>query len=575
MNSLLKSKWPLFILLVLVIAGCKKDDDAGDGPSTDVLASSFQYTIDANDFLTVKFDNFSANFTSSSWDFGDGNTSADESPTHTYAEAGDYTVTLTVSDGTDSKESSKSFTLTDPNAQATLLAGTGSKTWYLQREGIALGIGPAPGATEWWSFGTVTNAGSFTNLGDRPCILDDSWTFNSDGTVDFVSGGTIFIDSEGNGGWLGPGVDESCADDTDAGNMTSINGDDLTSFASGGDYNYTYDAAAGTLQVDGSGFYIGLPNKTSVGDNFLPLTSKTYGVAKLKEGAIADTLHVFLNDGDGTNTWNFFLVSYDNDADLPDIPGAPSATAGFTYSTNGLEVSFTNSSTSATDYSWEFGDGGTSADADPTHTYATEGTYDVTLMATGAGGSNSITQSVAVSSTTFSAAVLSSAAGKVWKLDGANSYFVGEGPGGNNYWPGVDAATVDVRACQFDDEFIFFDNGTMEFASQGEVWAEGYMGGSDACVADGDLVAPYDVCGSGTHAFTASTSQITVNGAGAYVGFNKPYNGAELDGVTAPPSTITYDVIGYEAAGNIERITITINYGMANDYWTMRMISEN
>ncbi|MBI2954328.1 MAG: tandem-95 repeat protein, partial [Chloroflexi bacterium] len=58
-----------------------------------------------------------------------------------------------------------------------------------------------------------------------------------------------------------------------------------------------------------------------------------------------------------------------------------------------LAVTFTN--TSAGDYSsssWSFGDGGTSADANPVHTYNTAGTYTVTLMTTGPGGANTITR---------------------------------------------------------------------------------------------------------------------------------------------------------------------------------------
>jgi hypothetical protein len=36
-----------------------------------------------------------------------------------------------------------------------------------------------------------------------------------------------------------------------------------------------------------------------------------------------------------------------------------------------------------TDWSWDFGDGQTSTDRNPTHTYATPGLYDFTLTVTG------------------------------------------------------------------------------------------------------------------------------------------------------------------------------------------------
>lgn len=51
-----------------------------------------------------------------------------------------------------------------------------------------------------------------------------------------------------------------------------------------------------------------------------------------------------------------------------------------------LLVEFTNNSSGADSYEWDFGDGFTSTEIEPTHTYSNTGTYAVTLTATGLAG---------------------------------------------------------------------------------------------------------------------------------------------------------------------------------------------
>ncbi len=75
--------------------------------------------------------------------------------------------------------------------------------------------------------------------------------------------------------------------------------------------------------------------------------------------------------------------------------------AGFNFSPanpiTGNEVSFTNTSQNATSYQWSSVPAGfSSTQANPKYTFATAGSYEVTLVATGAGGVNQISKTVAV-----------------------------------------------------------------------------------------------------------------------------------------------------------------------------------
>jgi len=75
--------------------------------------------------------------------------------------------------------------------------------------------------------------------------------------------------------------------------------------------------------------------------------------------------------------------------------------ADFTYSpanpTAGTQIQFTDKSTgNITSWSWQFGDGGTSSQKNPTKTYSTAGSYNVKLTVSDGTTSNSMTQTVTV-----------------------------------------------------------------------------------------------------------------------------------------------------------------------------------
>ena len=73
--------------------------------------------------LRVEFSNSSLRFNTSLWDFGDGNTSTEENPVHTYTTAGTYDVTLSVvgDGGTDTKVLSGYITVDDVQTPAIVL----------------------------------------------------------------------------------------------------------------------------------------------------------------------------------------------------------------------------------------------------------------------------------------------------------------------------------------------------------------------------------------------------------------------------------------------------------------------
>lgn len=77
--------------------------------------------------------------------------------------------------------------------------------------------------------------------------------------------------------------------------------------------------------------------------------------------------------------------------------GGAAANANFTASptswcTVPVTVAFTSTSSGATNYNWDFGDGGTSTQQNPTHTYTTLGNYTVALAISGACGSDTETK---------------------------------------------------------------------------------------------------------------------------------------------------------------------------------------
>lgn len=96
-------------------------------------------------------------------------------------------------------------------------------------------------------------------------------------------------------------------------------------------------------------------------------------------------------------------------------PGAVPVASFEVLSNEAGTVSWLNTSTNATDYVWGFGDGNSSTESNPSHTYSNSGTFSVVLIASNSVGADTATQMVQVNQNT--------GLGSSWKLANATPGF--------------------------------------------------------------------------------------------------------------------------------------------------------
>ena len=358
--------------------------------------------------FTSTASNLTANFTdtstdsdgtiaSRSWNFGDSTTSTLANPSHTYAAAGTYTVTLTVTDNGGATNSvSKSVTVTaaanvPPTANFTFTTSnltanfTDSST---DSDGTI--------ASRSWNFGDSTTS----------TVANPSKTYTAAGTY------TVTLTVTDNAGATNS-VSKSVVVTAPASNTLS-NGVAVTGIAlaantsqtwtmtvPAGATNLKFVTAGGTGDAD---LYVrfGSAPTTSTNDcsSAGPTTAETCSIANAQAG----TYYVMVL---GYSAISGVSLTGSYTAPAANVP----PTANFTFTTAGLTATFTDTSTDSdgtiASRSWNFGDSTSSTLAGPSHTYAAAGTYTVTLTATdNAGGTNSVSKSVTVSAATTATQLL-------------------------------------------------------------------------------------------------------------------------------------------------------------------------
>ncbi len=285
---------------LIALVSCKKDDP---DPVPAKPVASFQFAIDDVNFFKVTFTNFSQNATSYSWNFGDGNTSTEKDPVHTFAEGGNFEVVLTAkNDANESATFAQTIEIKDPDEALALLAGTTSKTWRLYRLETSMGVGPSPEEPRiWWSL---------TNDGSRPCVYYQEFTFHRDGTYQFDDKGSFW----GEGGIFPEGVEGTCFEAIPS-NMVNVDGADVSAWLSG-NHQFTYAPATNMVTLTGLGAWIGLVKTGTTGEVNTPQNTVEFK-ATIEQRDGYDLMTVLFAYDWGV--WEFSYASYSNPALEPEV----------------------------------------------------------------------------------------------------------------------------------------------------------------------------------------------------------------------------------------------------------------
>lgn len=305
------------------------------------------------------------------WDFGDGTAASGLQEHHTYATAGEYTITLTVTDDDgDSDTATRAVTVVEPPVNVPPTASFDALTEDLTVTVDGSGSTDSDGSIEsWtWTFGDGHTATGVTA----------QHTYAAAGTYQV----TLTV------------TDDDGAQDTYAEDVTvtapPVNQAPQASFtASASGLTVTLDASASS-DPDGSI----VAYEWSLGDG--ETTTGTTHVHTYAEAGSYEVRLTVTDDAGAQDTDTQQVTVHD-----PPAENEP-PTAAFTAAVDGLTVSLDGTSStdpdgSITSYTWYFGDGQTASGSTATHTYAAAGTYEVMLtVVDDAGADHSITREVRI-----------------------------------------------------------------------------------------------------------------------------------------------------------------------------------
>lgn len=289
-----------------------------------------------------------------SWDFGDGNTSTDQFPNHTYATAGTYEVSLTA-------------------VYSSSCQGTETKTAY-----ITVGEIPFVDFTADQTAGCETPFPvQFTN-GSIGNGLSYIWTFGDGETSTDENPSNVY---QNNGVYTV--------------SLTATNSDGCSSTLTEADYINVSLTEADFLP-DAFGFCQPLEvNFSDSSTSGTPISSWEWDFGDGGTSSLQNPTYTYLDTG----IYDVSLV-ITNDLGCTDTltrtnyvfvytPPIADFYQGDTVICPG-ELQFTDFSTNATDWFWDFGDTQTSTDQDPVHEFQDTGYFDITLITLNNGCSDTL-----------------------------------------------------------------------------------------------------------------------------------------------------------------------------------------
>jgi gliding motility-associated-like protein len=299
--------------------------------SLDVIAAgAAQFTSQSGCNLSVSFFNQSTNAFNSFWDFGDGDSSLSSNPQHTFATAGIYDVYLTINRGTPCATTILQHVSVTPQGTAIVSPIITPCDLNVQFQNQSTNV-----TTYYWNFGD----------GNTDTTANPSHLYAVPGTYFvhlFVNANTLCPDTFNQAVTvsLTPGV---------ASYTSSVQHCDFTAqFSNSSQLAYTYDWDFGDFITD-----------TTANPSHVYASNGTYAVTLIVNGGtmcadtVRDSVRISVIPG---------IASFNHEQEFCDP-----------------NVNFLNQSIDAFSYQWDLGDEQTSTKLHPTHVYAYEGDYYVTL----------------------------------------------------------------------------------------------------------------------------------------------------------------------------------------------------